>query len=117
MQSFSFKAGRSPKYHQRAGCTKQIRIDTERKPEGEIMIESPAISAKDYFTIAADQTLGAISWTHGTTAGNIVAFSASNCSLGDPEYDDSDGIEMLKLNFLPIPTASNGYDDHTFVFT
>jgi hypothetical protein len=117
MQSFSFKAGRSPKLHQRAGCTKQVRIDTERNPEGEILIESPTIAQKDYFTPAANQTLAGISFTHGTTAGNIVSFNFNNCSLGDPEYDDSDGVEMLKLPFMPIPSATNGYDDHTIVFT
>ena len=117
LDSFSFNSGRSPKLHQRAGCTKQIRIDTERKPEGEIVIESPTIAQKDYFSLASAQTQGAISWTHGTTAGNIVAFSAPTNSLGDPEYDDGDGVELLKLPFLPIPSAGNGYDDHTFVFT
>jgi hypothetical protein len=117
MQSFSFKAGRSPKLHQRAGCSKQIRIDTERNPEGEIVIESPTITQKDYFSAAANQTLAGISFTHGATAGNIVAFNFNNCSLGDPEYEDSDGVEMLKLSFMPIPSATNGYDDHTIVFT
>ncbi len=117
MESFSLNAGRSPKLHQRAGCTKQIRIDTERKPEGEVVIESPTIAQKNYFSAATAQTLGAISWTHGATAGNIVAFSASSNSLGDPEYDDGDGVELLKLPFMPIPTAGDGYDDHSFTFT
>jgi hypothetical protein len=117
MESFSLKGGRSAKLHQRAGCTKQIRIDTERKPEGEILIESPTITAKNFFSEAAGQTLGGISWTHGTTAGNILAFASSSNSLGDPEYDDGDGVELLKLPFMPIPTATNGYDDHSFVFT
>jgi hypothetical protein len=117
LESFSFNSGRSPKLHQRAGCSKQIRIDTERKPEGEIMIESPTMAQKDFFTAAAGQTLGNIEWTHGTTAGNIVSFAAPSVSLGDPEYDDGDGVELLKLPFLPIPDASDGYDDHTFAFT
>jgi hypothetical protein len=117
MESFSLKAGRSPKLHQRAGCTKQIRIDTERAPEGEILIESPTIAAKNYFSEATSQTLGGISWTHGTTAGNIVSFTSSSNSLGDPTYEDGDGVELLKLPFMPIPSAGNGYDDHSFVFT
>ena len=117
MESFTFKGGRSPKFHQRAGCSKSIRIDTERKPEGEILIESPTMAQKDYFSLAAAQTGGTISWTHGTTAGNILAFSGSNCSLGDPEYENTEGVEMLKLPFMPIPSAGNGYDDHTIVFT
>lgn len=117
MDSFSLSAGRSPVFRQLAGCSKQIRIDGERKPEGEIVIESPTITQKDYFTPAAAQTLGAISWTHGATAGNIIAFSAPTSSLGDPSYGDSDGIEMLTLPFMPIPDVTDGYNDHTFVFT
>jgi hypothetical protein len=117
LESFSLNAGRSPKLHQRAGCTKQIRVDTERKPEGEVVIESPTITAKNYFADATAQTLGAISFTHGATAGNIFAFSADTNSLGDPDYEDADGVEMLKLPFMPIPTATDGYDDHEFVFT
>lgn len=117
MESFTFKSGRSPKFHQRAGCTKEIRIDADRKPEGEILIEAPTITQKNYFADASAQTAGTISWTHGTVAGNIVSFTGSNCSLGDPAYEDTEGVEMLKLPFIPIPTASNGYNDHTFVFT
>jgi hypothetical protein len=117
MESFTLKSGRSPKLHQRAGCTKQIRIDDERAPEGEILIESPTIADKNYFADASAQTGGTISWTHGTVAGNIISHTSSNCSLGDPAYEDGDGVEMLKLPFIPIPTATNGYNDHTFVFT
>jgi len=26
-------------------------------------------------------------------------------------------VELLKLPFMPIPTAGDGYDDHSFTFT
>lgn len=117
MESFTFNAGRSPVFRQLAGCTRQVRIDGDRQPEGEVMIESPTIAQKNYFADALAQTASAISWTHGTTAGNIVSFSAPTCSLGDPTYGDSDGIEMLSLPFRPIPGLTNGYNDHSFVFT
>ena len=117
MQSFSFNAGRSPQHRQLAGCSRQIRIDQERKPEGELMVESVSIASKDYFTQATSQTLGQVSFVHNATAGNICTFTAPTCSLGDVEYDDSDGIEMLKLPYMPIPTSGNGYNDYTIVFT
>jgi hypothetical protein len=116
MQSFTFNAGRSPQLHQRAGCSKQIRIDTQRAPSSEILIESPTIGDKNFFADAVNQTQGTVTWTHGATAGNIIQF-ASTCSLGDPEYDDSDGVEMLKLPLMPIPGVTNGYNDHSFIFT
>ena len=117
MESFTFGAGRSPIFRQLAGCSKQIRIDQERTPEGEIVIESPTITAKNFFADAVAQTATEIEWVHGTTAGNIVTFNAPTCSLGDPTYGDSDGIEMLTLPFRPIPSLDDGYDDHTIVFT
>jgi hypothetical protein len=117
MESFTFKSGRSPKLHQRAGCTKQIRIDGERKPEGEMVIESNTIANFDYFSAAANQTLGAFGWTHGVTNGEIVSFSAPTCSLGDIGYDDGSPIELIKLPFMPIPTDTNGYNDHSWIFT
>lgn len=117
METFSFNAGRSPQFRQLAGCTRQVRIDQERKPEGEVSIESVSIATKDYFAQAIGQTLGQVSFVNSGGAGNICTFTAPTCSLGDPEYDDSDGIEMYKLPFMPIPTSSNGYNDYTIAFT
>lgn len=117
MESFTFGAGRSPIFRQLAGCTKQIRIDQDRRPEGEVVIETPTLTQKDYFVDALAQTATSIGWTHGTTAGNICTFLAATCSLGDPTYSDSDGIEMLTLPFRPIPGLTNGYNDHSIVFT
>ena len=117
MESFTFGAGRSPIFRQLAGCSKQIRIDQERTPEGEVVIESPTITAKDYFAAAVAQTATSVGWTHGTVAGNICTFLAATSSLGDPTYSDSDGIEMLTLPFRPIPGLTNGYNDHSIVFT
>lgn len=118
MESFQFDCGRAPKLHQRAGCTRNIRIDTERKPSGEIVIEAPQITTKDYFTPALLQTLAPITFGHGLTAGNIFTFSASNTSLGEPTYGDADGVELLTLPFMPQPTvAGGGYNDYSFAFS
>jgi hypothetical protein len=89
---------------------------TDRKPEGEVTIEAPTIAAKNYFSAASTQTSDEFSWVHGTTAGNIVTFTAPTCNLGSPEYEDSDGIIMLKLPFMPQPTAA-GNDEFTIALT
>jgi len=120
MESFSFNSGRAPTLTQRAGCTRQIRIDTERKPSGEVVIEAPQIASKDYFTPALSQTLASINFPHGLTAGNIFTFTGTNSALGDPAYGDADGIELLTLPFITLPTISGagaGYNDHSFAFT
>lgn len=118
MESFQFDCGRAPKLHQRAGCTRNIRIDTARAPSAEIVIEAPQIAAKDYFTPALAQTTGQVNFTHGLTAGNIFTFMGSTMSLGEPTYGDADGVELLTLPLLPLPTvAGGGYNDYSFIFT
>ena len=115
MSAFSLDLGNETPFRQLAGCTQQIMI-TDRKPEGEVSIEAPTIAQKDFFTAASGQTLDEFSWTHGTTAGNIVRFVAPTCNLGQPEYEDSDGIIMLKLPFMPVPTAA-GNDEFSLILT
>lgn len=114
LESFSLDLANETPFRQLAGCTQQVRI-TDRKPAGEISIEAPALGTKDFFAIASAQTTGAISWTHGQTAGNIVAFAAPTCSFDSPKYGDSDGVTMLSLPFIAI--ASSGNDDFTLTLT
>jgi hypothetical protein len=115
LESFSLSVANETPFRQLAGCTQQVMI-TDRKPEGEVTIEAPTIAGKNFFTAASGQTLDEFSWTHGTTAGNIVTFTAPTCNLGSPEYEDSDGIIMLKLPFMPIPTSA-GNDEFTIALT
>jgi hypothetical protein len=115
MSAFSLDLANVTPFRQLAGCTQQVMI-TDRKPEGEVTIEAPTIAAKNYFSAASTQTSGQFSWVHGTTAGNIVTFTAPTCNLGSPEYEDSDGIIMLKLPFMPQPTAA-GNDEFTLALT
>ena len=115
LESFSLSLANETPFRQLAGCTQQVMI-TDRKPEGEVTIEAPTIAAKNFFTAASGQTLDEFSWTHGTTAGNIVTFSAATCNLGSPEYEDSDGIIMLKLPFMPVPTSA-GNNEFTIALT
>ena len=115
LSAFSLDLANETPFRQLAGCTQQIMI-TDRKPEGEVTIEAPTIAAKNYFSAASTQTAGQFSWVHGTTAGNIVTFTAPTATLGSPEYEDSDGIIMLKLPFMPQPTTA-GNDEFTLALT
>jgi hypothetical protein len=115
LSSFSLSLANETPFRQLAGCTQQIMI-TDRKPEGEVVIEAPTIAQKNYFNEASTQATGQFSWKHGQTAGNIVTFTAPTCNLGSPEYEDSDGIIMLKLPFMPQPTAA-GNDEFTIALT
>lgn len=115
MEEFSFNVNSPAKAFQRAGCTKQIRIDTERKPEGSITIEAPALATQNYFTAATSQSTAAISFQHGQTAGRIITFNAAGTSIGDPEYVDGDGVELIRLPFTPVRMGTTA--DHTWVLT
>lgn len=115
LSNFSLSLANEMPFRQLAGCTQQVMI-TDRKPEGEATVEAPTIATKDFFTAASGQALGQFSWKHGQTAGNIVTFTAPTCSIGSPEYDDSDGIIMLKLPFMPQPTGA-GNDEFTLALT
>ena len=115
LSAFSLDLANETPFRQLAGCTQQVMI-TDRKPAGEVTIEAPTIAQKNYFSAASAQTAGQFSWVHGTTAGNIITFTAPTCTLGSPEYEDSDGIIMLKLPFMPQPTAA-GNDEFTLALT
>ena len=119
MESFSLSLNNEMPFRQLAGCATNIPI-TQRAPSGEISIEAPLAGTesgeKDFFTLVSAQTLGAIGWQHGQTAGNIVTFSAPTCNLDGPTYGDSDGVMMLNLPFMPVPTSA-GNNEMSLVLT
>jgi hypothetical protein len=101
-------------YRELIGCDKSVII-TNRAVEGTCMIEAPTIAQKDFFTIANDDTTGILSLLHGTTAGNRVTLLMPKIDIGNPSYEDSDGIQMLSLPFAAIPTSA-GNDEVLLTF-
>ena len=101
-------------YRELVGCDKSVLI-TNRAVEGTCMIEAPTIAQKDFFTIANDDTTGILTMLHGTTAGNRVTLLAPKVDIGNPSYEDSDGIQMLSLPFAAIPTSA-GNDEVSLTF-
>lgn len=114
LQNLSVSNGGEVVYRQLAGCSRQVRL-TDRKPEGEISIEAPTLAQKNYFSTVSSQTLGNVSLTHGTNAGNIVAFAAPSSNLGGVNYGDSDGVMLLEMPFMPNPVTGN--DEYQIVLT
>ena len=115
MNAFSLDMANNTVFRQLAGCSKQILI-TDRAPSGSITLELPALGSKDYFSIAAAQTAGAITWQHGQTAGNIATLTMSNCAFDSPTFEDGDGIQHIVLPYRPLPTSS-GNDEVSLVLT
>jgi hypothetical protein len=115
LMSVNFDIANEVVYRELIGCTKQVLI-TNRAPAGTAVLEAPTIAAKDFFTIANNNTTGSLTFTHGTTAGNIVGFTAQKVDIGNPTYSDSDGIQMLNLPYVAIPTSA-GNDELSLVYT
>jgi hypothetical protein len=114
LQAINLDVANEIVYRELVGCTKQVLI-TNRQPAGEVTIEAPTITAKDYFTIANDDSTGLLCFQHGTTAGNIVTMVAPVADITNPSYSDQDGIQMLTLPYVAIPTSA-GNDEVVLTF-
>jgi hypothetical protein len=102
-------------YRELIGCTKEILI-TDRKPAGTVVIEAPTIATKDYFSLALAGTTGNLTFQHGTTAGNRVTFTASQVDATQPAYTEQDGIQMLSVPYVALPTTA-GNNEFSLAYT
>jgi len=102
-------------YRELVGCTKEILI-TNRAPSGTVVIEAPTITAKDFFAVATGSSTGSITFQHGQTAGNIITMTTAQSDLGSLTYTDQDGIHMLNMPFIAVPTNA-GDDELSLAYT
>ena len=115
LQSFTLDVANETIYRELIGGTKEVLI-TDRKPAGEVVVEAVSLATHNFFTDATGTATGGLSFTHGTTAGNIVAFSSPQTDLGAPAYSDQDGIQMITLPYTSTPTTA-GNDELSLVLT
>ena len=115
LQSVSFDMANETVYRELVGCTKEVLI-TNRAPSGTVMLEAPALATKDFFALSQTETTGALTFLHGTTAGNRVTFTASQCDVGNPTYGDQDGVQMLNIPYVAVPSTA-GNDELSLAFT
>lgn len=115
LQSVTFDIANSIVYRELVNCTKEVLI-TDRRPSGTVMIEAPALSVKDYFNIAQTETTGNLTFLHGTTAGSRITFNAAQCDVSNPSYADQDGVQMLNIPYIAVPTTA-GNNEVSLVYT
>jgi hypothetical protein len=115
LMSVDFNLANDIVYRELIGCTKEVII-TDRKPAGTVVIEAPTIATKDYFSVALGSTTGNLTFLHGTTAGNRVTFTASQVDATQPSYSDQDGIQMLSVPYVALPTTA-GNNEFSLAFT
>ncbi len=88
------------------GSANQVLI-VNRAPSGNITIDAPALSAKNFFAAAKGATTGALKIVHGSTAGAIVEIGAQKVQLSSPSYQDASGIAQLQLALRALPDDGN----------
>ena len=115
LQSFEFDLANSTVYRQLVGSSAGEVLITDRKPAGSVMIEAPTIATKDFFAIALASATGGLSFTHGTAAGNRVVFSSPQTDITTPAYGEQDGVRMLNLPYVAVPTTA-GNDEFSLAF-
>ena len=115
LMSYNFSLANDVIYRELVGCTKEILI-TNRAPSGTVVIEAPTITAKDFFAVATGSSTGSITFQHGQTAGNIVTMTTAQSDLGNLTYSDQDGIQMLNMPFIAVPTSA-GNNEMSLAFT
>jgi hypothetical protein len=115
LQSWNLDFNNEVIYRELVGGTKEVLI-TDRRPSGTAVIENVALSSHNFFTDYTGTSTGTNTWLHGTAAGNRVTVSCPQTDLGQPTYEDSDGITMLSLPFMATPTASAN-NEFSLVYT
>ena len=88
LQSVNFDAGVTTQYMELVGGTKEVLI-TDRNSTGSVTLEAVTVATKDYFAAAlTDTSLGNLTFTHGSDAGNIVQFASTKIDIGDVSYTE-----------------------------
>lgn len=117
-EGFTFDWGLSTTFRSLIGCTTEAMITDRPNPNGTITIENPSISAKNFFTAAADNSGasdGPFVVQQGTVATESSVFFAPKCAIsGDLSFSDTDGVDMMQIPFTALPVAQN--DETRLIF-
>lgn len=106
LESLSFQLGNQVDYRTLIG-SQYVQI-TDRKAAGQVQFEANTIATKDWFTTGIANGLGALTLTHGTTAGNKITLTSSTVDLIQPSYTDNNGVQMIQCGYVLVPsTAGN----------
>ena len=115
LSSVNFDAGVTTQYMELVGGTKEVLI-TDRNSTGSVTLEAVTVATKDYFAAAlTDVSLGNLTFTHGTAAGNIVQFASTKIDIGDVSYTELNGVVMAEIPVTACPSTS-GNDEFTLVY-
>lgn len=112
LESFELQLANDVQYITLIG-SESVKI-LDRKPAGTMVFEAPYIAEKDFFSLVKNSTTGAFALNHGSKNGFKVNLAASRILLGNPTYQDSNGVQMLSAPFTLNPTSGNDEVSLTF---
>lgn len=110
MSSVEINIGNTVTYRELVGNVKEVLI-TDRSSTGSLTIDAVSMATKDYFAAAAANDTGVLTFTHGTTAGNRVKFSAARSNITSVSYAENDNVLQYTIPFTLLP------DRHDMVST
>lgn len=104
LESLSLTLGNAVSYRSLIGS--ESVLITDRAVSGTAVFEAPLTATKDFFAAALSSTLGSLAITHGTVAGNKFQIDSTSIDIGQPTYSENDGITMLSVPFVAVPSSS-----------
>lgn len=105
MEAFSFDLGNQVEPRLLVNHESIQLVD--RQTAGSATMEATTLATKNWFTISAARTRGALAAVHGITAGNIVEVAATAVEIGRVTQGESQGIANYQFPLLFCPTAGN----------
>lgn len=84
---------------------------TDRRVVGQASFEMVSVATKAWHEAVRLGTLGALTLTHGSVAGSIIKLDGPKVQLTNPQYAESEGIQMLNVGLDFQPNA--GDDEFT----
>ena len=106
LSTVEIDVGNSIVYRELVGCDKQVLI-TNRRSTGTVTIDAVTMATKNYFDSAVANENGVLRFTHGTVAGNRVAFIAPRVSMGAISYAENDNVLQYTI---PVQLLPDRYD-------
>lgn len=77
---------------------------TDRAGTGRCVIDAPALTDKNFFTISKAGTRAALQYIHGLTGGDCIQIDAPQAQIEAPQYGNDQGTVTLEMPLGLIPT-------------
>jgi hypothetical protein len=111
LASLELDDGTAVNFKDYVNVAEEVRIGGHEMT-GTAKIEATLIASKDWFALARSGATGAMNLIHGTAAGNKVQIEAATVQIGNPTYEDADGVAMLSLPLM-LHQSGAGSNDYT----